>query len=175
MIEARGGDVRKGLRNLLECAEIATEPALALEALGGAAELATLTGDFAAAASLRQKAATVTPGTDRDRALVALLTGLSATISDDHDRARSAFSEVIARAEQFDDPAAPIWAASAAQAVPGLEYAAHYNRHRPHRARNLRPPDCDDITMASTTDLTTARIRRRKVLGGLIHEYERAA
>ena len=26
------------------------------------------------------------------------------------------------------------------------EYAAHYNRHRPHRARNLRPPDCDDIT-----------------------------
>ena len=52
---------------------------------------------------------------------------------------------------------------------------AHYNRHRPHRARNLRPPDCDDITMTMTTDLTTARIRRRKVLGGLIHEHERAA
>ena len=42
------------------------------------------------------------------------------------------------------------------------EYAAHYNRHRPHRARNLRPPDCDDITMATITDLTTARIRRRE-------------
>jgi putative transposase len=55
------------------------------------------------------------------------------------------------------------------------EYAAHYNRHRPHRARNLRPPDCADITMATTTDLTAARIRRREVLGGLIHEYERAA
>ena len=54
------------------------------------------------------------------------------------------------------------------------EYAAHYNRHRPHRARNLRPPDCDDTT-ATTTDLTAARIRRRKVLSGLIHEYERAA
>jgi putative transposase len=53
------------------------------------------------------------------------------------------------------------------------EYAAHYNRHRPHRARNLRPPDCDDNTM--TTDLTAAKIRRRRVLGGLIHEYERAA
>jgi hypothetical protein len=25
------------------------------------------------------------------------------------------------------------------------EYAAHYNQHRPHRARNLRPPDADDI------------------------------
>jgi putative transposase len=54
------------------------------------------------------------------------------------------------------------------------EYAAHYNRHRPHRARNLRPPDCGDITTAPVADLT-ARIRRRKVLGGLIHEYERAA
>jgi putative transposase len=26
------------------------------------------------------------------------------------------------------------------------EYVAHYNQHRPHRARNLRPPDCDYIT-----------------------------
>ena len=53
------------------------------------------------------------------------------------------------------------------------EYVAHYNHHRPHRARNLRPPGCDDLTM--TTDLTAARIRRRRVLGGLIHEYERPA
>ena len=32
------------------------------------------------------------------------------------------------------------------------EYAAHYNRHRPHRGRNLRPPDRDAITMAATDD-----------------------
>lgn len=55
------------------------------------------------------------------------------------------------------------------------EYAAHYNRHRPHRARNLRPPDRADLTTAAVIDLATAKIRRRKVLGGLIHEYERAA
>jgi putative transposase len=55
------------------------------------------------------------------------------------------------------------------------EYAAHYNHHRPHRARNLRPPDCDDITMAATTGLSAVRIRQSRVLGGLIHEYERAA
>jgi putative transposase len=55
------------------------------------------------------------------------------------------------------------------------EYAAHYNRHRPHRVRNLRPPDCADITTVAVTDLTTATIRRREVLGGLIHEYEKAA
>ena len=37
---------------------------------------------------------------------------------------------------------------------------------------DLRPPDGGDTPAA---DLATARIRRRKVLGGLIHEYERAA
>jgi hypothetical protein len=55
------------------------------------------------------------------------------------------------------------------------EYAAHYNRHRPHRARSLRPPDGDDTALTPVTDLATARIRRREVLGGLIREYERAA
>jgi transposase InsO family protein len=55
------------------------------------------------------------------------------------------------------------------------EYVAHYNRHRPHRARNLHPPDSGDIITVPVTNLATARIRRRKVLGGLIHEYERAA
>jgi transposase InsO family protein len=55
------------------------------------------------------------------------------------------------------------------------EYAAHYNRHRPHRTRNLRPPDSGDNPTAAATDLAAARIRRRRVLGGLINEYQRAA
>jgi transposase InsO family protein len=55
------------------------------------------------------------------------------------------------------------------------EYVAHYNQHRPHRARDLRPPGGGDIPPALVTDLATARIRRHKVLGGLICEYERAA
>ena len=55
------------------------------------------------------------------------------------------------------------------------EYAAHHNRHRPHRARDLRPPDSDDISVAAVTDPTRAEIRRRRVLGELINEYERAA
>jgi hypothetical protein len=54
-------------------------------------------------------------------------------------------------------------------------YAVHYNQHRPHRARNLRPPDCDETTPAEVTDLTAAGTRRRRVLGGLINEYERVA
>ena len=52
------------------------------------------------------------------------------------------------------------------------QYAAHYNQHRPHRAMDLRPPDRGDTPVA---DLATARMRRHKVLGGLIHEYEWAA
>jgi hypothetical protein len=55
------------------------------------------------------------------------------------------------------------------------EYVGHFNRHRPHRARNLRPPDHDNGITVPVIDLAAARIRRRKTLGGLIHEYERAA
>jgi putative transposase len=55
------------------------------------------------------------------------------------------------------------------------EYVAHYNRHRPHRARNLRAPDSGDVTTAAVTAPTTAGIRRRRVLGGLINEYQQAA
>ena len=54
------------------------------------------------------------------------------------------------------------------------EYVAHYNHHRPHRARNLQPPDGGDISTAQVTDLATARIQRHQVLGGLINEYKRA-
>ncbi len=51
------------------------------------------------------------------------------------------------------------------------EYQGHYNGRRPHRGRQLRPPQPDH----PATDLSWKRIRRRPVLGGLINEYERAA
>ena len=41
-------------------------------------------------------------------------------------------------------------------------YAAHYNQHRAHRARSLRPPD-SDITLVATTGLAAARIRRQRI------------
>jgi hypothetical protein len=43
-------------------------------------------------------------------------------------------------------------------------YAAHYNGHRPHRARNLRSPDCDDITTVAVTDLATVKICRYQAM-----------
>ncbi|MEV4165171.1 integrase core domain-containing protein [Nonomuraea dietziae] len=51
------------------------------------------------------------------------------------------------------------------------EYADHYNGHRPHQSRAQRPPDHDEQTVAPLE----GRIERRKVLGGLINEYHRAA
>ena len=51
------------------------------------------------------------------------------------------------------------------------EYETHYNRRRPHRSRQLRPPRPDH----PVADLSQERIKRRPVLGGLINDYERAA
>jgi putative transposase len=57
-------------------------------------------------------------------------------------------------------------------------YALHYNEHRPHRALGQRPPlserpPSNDQTMADIIDLD--RVRRRDLLGGMIHEYRLAA
>jgi hypothetical protein len=51
------------------------------------------------------------------------------------------------------------------------EYAEHYNGHRPHQPRAQRPPDHDEQAVVPLE----GRIERRKVLGGLINEYHRAA
>ncbi len=50
-------------------------------------------------------------------------------------------------------------------------YVDHYNRERPHRGLELRPPEPDEGRDRSLV----SDIRRRDRLGGLIHEYYRAA
>jgi len=54
------------------------------------------------------------------------------------------------------------------------EYVAHYNEHRPHQGRQQRPPNLDALP-APVTDLAAARVRRTKILSGLISEYSQAA
>jgi putative transposase len=54
------------------------------------------------------------------------------------------------------------------------EYVQHYNAHRPHRALEQRPPLGKPPRPRSTVP-TELRVRRRDRLGGLLHEYERAA
>jgi putative transposase len=54
-------------------------------------------------------------------------------------------------------------------------YADHYNRHRPHRALSLRPPEQADGDRAPLRAPPYPQLTRRDLLGGLIHEYEHAA
>jgi putative transposase len=53
-------------------------------------------------------------------------------------------------------------------------FAGHYNRHRPHRALNLTPPDPAALPLP-IIDPPTALVERRDRLGGLIREYSIAA
>jgi putative transposase len=50
-------------------------------------------------------------------------------------------------------------------------YLAHFNAERPHRSLQLLPPSGAPRSRASPV----AEIRRRDVVGGLIHEYYAAA
>ncbi len=50
-------------------------------------------------------------------------------------------------------------------------YTAHYNSERPHRGLALRAPESANTAGSPTT----GEIKRRDRLGGLIHEYHRAA
>jgi putative transposase len=54
------------------------------------------------------------------------------------------------------------------------EYVTHYNAHRPHRALDLRAPEAGPIPLPATR-ASPRGVRRRNVLGGLIHEYDIAA
>ena len=53
-------------------------------------------------------------------------------------------------------------------------YVQHYNAHRPHRALGLQPPDPSGRLNDLGQDDRGA-VRRRDLLGGLLHEYRRAA
>jgi len=53
-------------------------------------------------------------------------------------------------------------------------YIAHYNEHRPHRSNGQRPPTPATLPGAQTI-AAPDRVRRRDLLGGLIHEYKEAA
>ncbi len=55
-------------------------------------------------------------------------------------------------------------------------YVRHYNEQRPHRALDLRAPDpSHGPPTRSGLVGSAASVRRRDLLGGLIHEYEAAA
>jgi putative transposase len=54
-------------------------------------------------------------------------------------------------------------------------YVEHYNRHRPHRGLGLSAPEPSERCQQVDASAAARPLHRRDVLGGLIHEYERAA
>ena len=53
-------------------------------------------------------------------------------------------------------------------------YVQHYNGHRPHRALGLAAPD-PSAGLTVVGEDRQGRVRRSDLLGGLLHEYRRAA
>jgi hypothetical protein len=54
------------------------------------------------------------------------------------------------------------------------EYLRHYNTVRPHRSLDLQPPRPTRLTLLESGGRKSS-VQRVDVLGGLIHEYRRAA
>jgi transposase InsO family protein len=54
-------------------------------------------------------------------------------------------------------------------------YIRHYNRERPHRALDLKPPEPNTRLRLRPASAPPMRVTRNDLLGGLIHEYEAAA
>ena len=54
------------------------------------------------------------------------------------------------------------------------EYLRHYNTVRPHRSLDLQPPRSTQAALLEPGGRESV-VQRFEVLGGLIHEYRRAA
>ena len=114
VIEARTGDVRAAAEILLEAAEYSDSASLTLELLTEAAEASVYAGDYAQAAALGRRAASIPAESETDQFRADTLVGLGAAIGGDHERAAEFLSAAARRADALGDPRLLIWAARTA-------------------------------------------------------------
>jgi putative transposase len=55
------------------------------------------------------------------------------------------------------------------------EYFGHYNEHRPHRSLGQQAPLNRRVPSNRIDSADPVQLRRRNVLGGLVHEYRLVA
>ena len=55
------------------------------------------------------------------------------------------------------------------------EYVAHYNGHRPHRGLQQHSPSTAGVAPDPIAEPDPMRLRRKEILGGVIHEYRLVA
>jgi DNA-binding CsgD family transcriptional regulator/tetratricopeptide (TPR) repeat protein len=115
VIEQSCGSLDQAVITQLEGARIADDPSLTLKMLYVAAEGAIDTGDLTRLRDIGRMASETTAPTSRDRLGRAVVTGLAALFTGEHEQAHAAFDTAVALAGEFaDDPHAQIWAVNAA-------------------------------------------------------------
>lgn len=120
-IEQSRGRLDQAVTTQLEGALITDDPSLSLRMLYAAAEGAIDTGDLARLRDIGLNASKMTGQTTRNRFSRAVVTGLAALFTGEHEQARAAFDTAVALADEFsDDPHAQILAVNAAWLADGL-------------------------------------------------------
>lgn len=115
VIEMSCGSIDHASATLIEAASLSDEPSLTLRMLYAAAEGAVDTGDLARLRDIGLRASKITAKRVRDQLSSAVVRGLVALFTGEHERASAAFSEALsAAADLGDDPEALLWAVNAA-------------------------------------------------------------
>jgi DNA-binding CsgD family transcriptional regulator len=127
VIEALCGSLDAAIAQLLEGADVSTDPSLTLELLLEAAEAASFTGRLPMVVQLGERAASLPVASGRDRLLAAILTGFGFAYSGQHELAQARLAQAVDEADALDDPRALMLAALAASIAgdmgAGLPYA----------------------------------------------------
>jgi len=110
VIEARTGDLQGAIDVLGEAADASEDASLKLDALTEAMEAANYAGDYKQGVGIGARAGAIEPHGAIDRFRVTALTGMSAELAGDHERADALLQEAIGRADQLEDPRPLVWA-----------------------------------------------------------------